>query len=116
MRFQIDLKIHYDSESGKAEVKSVKVASGPQPFAQAIESSGEEMTRESLPQSPPGNVLAEARHLAGLLGIDESHVTDALSRRPQGRVLEVLRWMKKRRTVEAIRNPVGLFHSLVTKD
>jgi hypothetical protein len=116
MRFQIDLKIHYDSESGKAEVKSIKVASGPQPFQAAVESARDEVSRESLPESTAPNILSEARHLAGQLGIDEIHITDALSRRPQGRVIEVLRWMKKRRAVEAIRNAVGLFHTLVAKD
>lgn len=116
MRFQIDLKIHYDSESGKAEVKSITVGSGPAPFQAAVESIKEGIGRESLPESTAPAVLTEARHLAAQLGIDELHITDALSRRPQGRVLEVLRWMKKRRAVEAIRNAVGLFHTLVAKD
>lgn len=116
MRIEIDLKVHYDSESGKAEVKSIKVTSGPAPFQAEIESAAAAaVAKESLP-TPAATHINEARHLAAQLSIDDSHITDAFSRRPAGRVVEVLKWIKKRKATEAIRNPVGLFHTLVAKD
>jgi hypothetical protein len=116
MRIEIRLKVLYDSETGKAEVKAISVSSGASAFGEEIATAAAAHDAESLPIDTGGKCLTEARHLADQLGIDESHVTDAFARRPPGRVVEVLRWMKKRRTTEAIRNAVGLFHTLVARD
>lgn len=53
--------------------------------------------------------------MGGLLDI-RSDVEQALGTRPAGRVLEVLKWIKARRTTTQIRSVPSLFWSLVSKD
>lgn len=65
--------------------------------------------------SRPHPAAAEARVLAGLLEIRED-VEQALTTRPAGRVLEVLKWIRSRRGTTAIRSVPSLFWSLVARD
>lgn len=92
---------------------------------QARASEGDVVTT-ALEQLPPSDYAAdrderphpdahESRIIAGLLEIRQD-VEQALTRRPPGRVLEVLKWIRARRSTTNIRSVPALFWSLVSKD
>lgn len=69
------------------------------------------------PLEPPRDHPAarEARVLGSFLEI-RPDVDQALGNRPAGRVLEVLKWIRQRRSTTNIRSVSSLFWSLVNKD
>jgi hypothetical protein len=126
MRIRIVTTVIIDTETGEAKSQATYRVEGQDAgLGPALAQATAALTR-STPQSegddteslaPPRDHPAEkeARLLAGLLEI-RSDVEQALTTRPAGRVLEVLKWIRLRRGTTTIRSVPSLFWSLVNKD
>lgn len=128
MRIRIVTTVVIDTETGEAKSKATWHVEGQD---QGLGSALHQVTAalgklpsDSPPSDSPDPMLASPRDhpavresivLGGLLEIRED-VEQALKHRPAGRVLEVLKWIRSRRTTTQIRNVSSLFASLVSKD
>jgi hypothetical protein len=54
--------------------------------------------------------------LAHLIGLPREELDMAMAKRPAGRVMEVLEWIRGRKQKETIRNVTAMFWSVVSKD
>ena len=90
----------------------------PAPASPALASDSLESIDNPDPTLKPDRARPEAREslvLAGLLDL-RADVEKALDERPAGRVLEVLKWIRKRRSSTTIRDMSSLFWSVVSRD
>jgi hypothetical protein len=127
MRLRIVTTVLIDLATGEAQSKATwQVEGHEEGLGSALAQAAAALTR-TTPPSPLPEVLApsdservhpaakEARILGGLLEI-RNDVEQALTTRPAGRVLEVLKWIRQRRSTTQVRNMASLFWSLVNKD
>jgi hypothetical protein len=128
MRIRIVTTVVIDTATQETTSKSTWHVEGhDQGLGSALAQAAAEMQRNPPPtpiDAGPDPMLADPRPhparreslvLAGLLEIREE-VEEALKHRPPGRVLEVLKWIRQRRTTTQIRSVSSLFTSLVNKD
>lgn len=127
MRIRITTIVLIDTETGEAKSKATWQIEGQDAGLGPALSQAAAALARSTPLSPPGESLdtsevdrdhpsaKEARLLGGFLEI-RADVEQALTTRPPGRVLEVLKWIRQRRGTEKIRSVPSLFWSLVNKD
>lgn len=126
MRIRITTVVVIDTTTGEAQSKATWHIEGEDKgLGPALHQAAAALTRttpaaaESLdPSDSPDRdhpTAKEARILAGLLEI-RNDVEQALTLRPPGRVLEVLKWIRQRRGTTQIRSIPSLFWSLVNKD
>lgn len=127
MRLRITTTVLIDLATGEAQSKATWQVEGQEtglgaPLAQAAAALTKLASTPPTSDSPeietPNRAhpaAKEARTLAGLLEIRED-VEQALGTRPAGRVLEVLKWIRQKKSRETIRSIPSLFWSLVNKD
>lgn len=131
MRLKIVTTTTIDADSGQITSTSTWHVEGHDqglgnPLAQTLARLREKVvTTQADPAAPeaptPGaaaqvKLIPAARHLATLCGISSEDLQAALDTRPAVRVVEVLRWIKDRRTKTPIKNATALFWSVVAKD
>lgn len=127
MRLRIVTTVLIDLDTGEAQTKATWQVEGQEGgLGNSLALAAAALSRQTPPPPEAGYpdpsdsprvhpAIKEARVLANLLEIRDD-VEQALTTRPHGRVLEVLKWIRQRRGTTAIRSVPSLFWSLVNKD